>query len=329
MRWIQLSDIDSRFEISEMGDIRYFNGKEYKLKYIYKYTGKSKYALNRSYVDIKSSESKCYSVDSLVAYAFLGIPLGTVIYHKDGDYTNNYYKNLSSKSSYTVCTDIQDELWLDIHGYEGVYQISNYGNVRTLEFVRNGRLHPSILHNLTEVGGYLYVSLYSGKGHKQVGVHRLVAEHFLDCPNNFRSLEVNHKDFNTQNNYYKNLQWVTRLENVRYSSNRGRMDNRKHPEAKLVGLLKKTKPIKCIDTGKIYLRQHDCENELGLWSGAVQNCLKKNTTSHGYSFCQVDIYSEEFIQAFRDEFHRIYPETNMSEFELYFKSCNMEYLIDF
>ena len=332
MRWLKLKGIDDdRFEVSEDGRIRYFDGKQYKDKYIMTPKGKSNHALNRSYVTLgRYGSYRSFAVDSIVANVFLGISLGTPIFHKDGDYTNNHYKNLSLTSVYRVSTHNPDEAWVDIHGYEGMYQISSYGNVRTLEHLRGKRLCPSILHNPVYNSGYLYTTLYLGSNHyKQFAIHRLVAEHFLDTPSNFDELEVNHKDFNTTNNYYKNLEWVTRLDNVRYSSTRGRMDNRKHPEAKLIGILKKTKPVKCIDTGRVYIRQSECESDLGLWNGAVQNCLKKGITSHGYAFCTVDDHSTEFIEEFRKEFHMIYPNNNMSDFKEYFEGCNKAYLIDY
>lgn len=331
MRWLKLTGIDDRFEVSEDGRIRYFDGHKYRDKYIIRYKGTSSIALNRQYVEIgRSGTYKAYAVDSIVAYAFLGIPLGDPIFHRDGDYTNNHYKNLSPKSVYVISTENSNEVWEDIHGYEGLYQISNYGNVRTLEYVRGKRLYPSILHTPVYNSGYLYTTLHLNNHHyKKFAIHRLVAEHFLETPANFNKLDVNHKDFNTTNNYYKNLEWVTRKENVRYSSDRGRMYNRKHPEAKIVGIIKKTKPIKCINTGRIYLRQNDCESDLGLWSDAVQNCLKKGITYHGYSFCTVDEHSDEFIDEFRREFHSMYPNDNMSDFKEYFDSCNKSYLIDY
>ena len=105
MRWLKLDDIDDRFEVSEDGRIRYFDGRRYRDRYIMKPKGTSSRAVNRQYVTIgKPGTYKAYAVDSIVAHMFLGIPLGDPVFHKDGDYTNNHYRNLSSESVYVVST---------------------------------------------------------------------------------------------------------------------------------------------------------------------------------------------------------------------------------
>lgn len=101
-----------------------------------------------------------------------------------------------------------EELWRDIVGYEGLYEVSNLGNVR-----RDGR----ILRPQTRQHGYLSVWLYRvGDRRKQFSVHRLVAEAFCENPNNYS--EVNHLDENKQNNRADNLEWCTRKQNCNYGS---------------------------------------------------------------------------------------------------------------
>lgn len=103
----------------------------------------------------------------------------------------------------------EKEIWKDIPGYEGKYQISNFGNVLT--FYRGVWKKKATF--VTDVG-YVYISLeYKGKKRK-CGVHVLVAESFVDGW--FEGAEVNHKDLNKLNNKWDNLEWVTHSENQKH-----------------------------------------------------------------------------------------------------------------
>lgn len=113
------------------------------------------------------------------------------------------------------------EVWKDIQGYEGLYQVSNQGRVRSLDhYASNG--HADVLHKGrilkqdTSNCGYFRVLLSNGKTKKKVAVHRLVAENFINNPNNLPF--VNHKDENKQNNCVDNLEWCTRSYNVNYGT---------------------------------------------------------------------------------------------------------------
>lgn len=104
------------------------------------------------------------------------------------------------------------EDWRDIKGYEGKYQISNMGNVKSLNYHRgkSERIlkprYPSPPQN-----EYGYVVLSKNNKVQHFYIHRLVAEYFLDNPQN--KPYVNHKDGNKHNNNVENLEWVTPLEN--------------------------------------------------------------------------------------------------------------------
>ena len=95
------------------------------------------------------------------------------------------------------------EIWKDIEGYEGYYQISSMGNVK------NVKTNKLLLGDVNRVG-YKRVILYSPVK-KRFFVHRLVAYHFVDGYQD--DLVVNHKDGNKINNCVDNLEWVTRSEN--------------------------------------------------------------------------------------------------------------------
>lgn len=102
------------------------------------------------------------------------------------------------------------EIWKDIPEYEGLYQVSNQGRVKSL-FRYKKVLKPNILKN-----GYETVELFKNKSSRRMLVHRLVAMAFIENPNNLP--QVNHKDENKQNNFVENLEWVTAIENMSYGT---------------------------------------------------------------------------------------------------------------
>ena len=117
------------------------------------------------------------------------------------------------------------ELWRDINGYEGLYQVSNYGRVRSIS-VRNQygeKQRIKILKQHDNGRGYLKVSLSKNGKVKHSRVHRLVAEAFLFNP--IGLLEINHINFNTYDNNVDNLEWISHEDNIKYSKNNGRYKN--------------------------------------------------------------------------------------------------------
>lgn len=97
------------------------------------------------------------------------------------------------------------EIWKDIEGYEGLYQVSNMGRVRN---------NKKLLSPYNEGKGYLKVSLFKDKKCKRYKVHRLVANAFLPKAEN--KPMVNHIDENKHNNVITNLEWCSNQENVAY-----------------------------------------------------------------------------------------------------------------
>lgn len=107
------------------------------------------------------------------------------------------------------------ELWADIKGFEGLYQVSNLGNVKSLP--RRGTYStPHILAVTKDQKGYLMVGLSKNSKLTTRRVHRLVAEAFI--PNLDNLPEVNHLDENKNNNTVSNLEWCTRKYNVNYGT---------------------------------------------------------------------------------------------------------------
>lgn len=125
------------------------------------------------------------------------------------------------------------EIWEDVAGYEGLYQVSNLGNVKSLghnakagimgyKFYHGKNLKP---YPCKTRKGYLYVALFKNGHRKQYRVHRLVAESFI--PNPFNLPEVNHIDHNVANNSVENLEWCTKEYNL---ANRRRTGRKKLTE---------------------------------------------------------------------------------------------------
>lgn len=113
------------------------------------------------------------------------------------------------------------EIFKDIKGFEGLYQVSNYGNVKSLERViedNNGYYikKEKILTPTINSSGYYHTILR--KDGKSIGVyiHRLVAEAFIPNPNNYK--QVNHKDEDKTNNKVDNLEWCTPKYNANYGT---------------------------------------------------------------------------------------------------------------
>jgi len=106
------------------------------------------------------------------------------------------------------------EIWKDIKDYEGYYQVSNYGNIKSLHFKI-----PKILKPIDR-NGYKFVCLCIDQKRKTLPIHRLVALTFIPNPQN--KPNINHKNFITSDNSIFNLEWCTQSENILYSYNHKR-----------------------------------------------------------------------------------------------------------
>ena len=125
------------------------------------------------------------------------------------------------------------EVWKPVKGYEGSYEVSNLGNVRSLSrvvhrttsdrFVRGQTMSKQLMPN-----GYESVTLRKNGRQRRLYVHRLVAEAFL--PNEQSLREVNHRDENKSNNTLENLEWCSHSYNMKYAGGSiRRIKNRRKP----------------------------------------------------------------------------------------------------
>jgi hypothetical protein len=111
-----------------------------------------------------------------------------------------------------------EEIWVDIRGYEGKYQVSNLGQIKSLNYNRTGK--PRIMLPHEGKDGALSVQLCKDGAIKMFRLHRLVGDAFIPNPTN--SPEINHKDENPKNNSVSNLEWCDRVYNNNYGTRTAR-----------------------------------------------------------------------------------------------------------
>lgn len=128
-----------------------------------------------------------------------------------------------------------NEGWRPVPGYEGIYEVSNLGRVRSLDRIkRNGRGMKGRIVKLQEhpKTGYVAIGLYKDGTEKMTLVHRLVALAFIPNPDNLP--EINHKDEDKTNNKADNLEWCNRTYNNNYGTRKQRFLETIKPKMKRV-----------------------------------------------------------------------------------------------
>ena len=157
------------------------------------------------------------------------------------------------------------EEWKDVIGYEGLYQVSNLGNVRSLNYNHTNK--PKNLKQTVDSNGYLVVSLCKNNIKKKMNTHRLVAQAFIHNDNNLP--EVNHKDEDKANNKVENLEWCSSKYNCNYGSRAKKISS------------KLGRKIKCITTNTIYSSAAEAERLTGVPNPNIIKCCKGNLKSAG------------------------------------------------
>lgn len=195
----------------------------------------------------------------------------------------------------------EGEEWKDISGYEGIYQISSFGRVLSIprKGTKGGIVRPSYSNS-----GYLQVHLCKDRVVETHQVHRLVAKHFLE--NHHEYPEVNHKDENKSNNCVENLEWCTRLYNVRYGSGIKRMAQaHDYQEVSIKSVMhhdyaeiakKEAKPVLQLSTdGRVIRKWNSVRAAARHFKSSAGNivsaCRGKYKTACGYqwAYAEVDV----------------------------------------
>ena len=201
------------------------------------------------------------------------------------------------------------ETWKDIKGYEGAYQISSFGNIRSFDrFVKSGiRNNPIVkrkgclLKLQTNSLGYKHISLYKDGVCKNINIHKTVAETFIPDKTNFKympyeniknidieKLVVNHKDENPSNNNVNNLEWCTQAYNINYGTRNKKL----------------SKIMRNYEKFSKKINQYDLEgNFIKTWGSIKEIWRETGYTRSAISKCCRGIYkkSKGYIWKFYDE----------------------------
>ena len=166
-----------------------------------------------------------------------------------------------------------NEEWRDIEGYEGLYQVSNLGRVKSLNY--NRTKSEKILKTAMR-RGYLGVTLFKDGKPKTFMVHRLVAMMFINNPEKLPV--VNHKDEDKLNNNADNLEWCTILYNNCYGTRLERVsDKNRGKNNPMYGKPSHNrKKVKCITTGEVFDSIHEASQKYKCNpSHIIENCKGK------------------------------------------------------
>ena len=181
---------------------------------------------------------------------------------------------------------MEEEIWKPIKGYEGLYEISNLGRVKSLNYRKTGK--EKILKNIERSNGYLMVNLYVKGKCKKFSVHRLVAETFI--PNPEGKPCIDHINTIRNDNRVENLRWVTHEENnnnpltkKKHSENH---TGEKHPMYGRIGEKNpNSKPVVQIDPNtneviKVWGSTTEAERQSGFDNGNVSKCCNGKRKTH-------------------------------------------------
>ena len=170
-----------------------------------------------------------------------------------------------------------EEIWKDIEGFEGLYQVSNMGRVKSLGNGKSNNSKERILKPGKNSNGYLHVILYKDGIKKDCTVHQLVGNAFLSNPQSYK--ELNHRDEDKTNNCANNLEWCSKSYNNNYGTRNKRIAE------KLTNNQKISKPVIAIDvrTGLIleFASSREAERETGIAQSSIIKCCKGKMNSCG------------------------------------------------
>ena len=159
------------------------------------------------------------------------------------------------------------EIWKQIAGYEELYEISSFGNVRSLDRVvphttkRQKRCAGKTISHDINWAGYHRVTLFKEHKRTRYAVHRLVAEAFVPNINNLP--QINHKDENPHNNCASNLEWCDNKYNINYGTRTERASSHLR------------KPVLQLDMNGAVVGRYISQNEAERQTGILQSCISR------------------------------------------------------
>ena len=164
------------------------------------------------------------------------------------------------------------EVWRDISGYEGYYQVSNFGRVR--------RVGKALIKPQNNGNGYLTVGLSKNGRVKKAFIHRLVAQAFVDNPNGCNV--VNHLDEDRTNNKADNLEWTTLTDNFKYGSaqRRARANWNASRESHINN---RRVLIRCVELDRVFCGIVDAKQALNIKGYNISSCIHgRRKRAYGY-----------------------------------------------
>ena len=162
---------------------------------------------------------------------------------------------ITMKNENQIINSVESEVWKPVVGYEGLYEVSNIGRVRSINYHKSGK--AKVMSPSFNTWGYLIVDLRKNNKRHSYAVHRLVAFAFIPNPDNFP--EINHKNEIKTDNNVENLEWCTRKYNINYGT----------------AIKRRSKPIVQLDNNG---------NVVGKWESGL-------SASRYYKICKSNIYN--------------------------------------
>lgn len=190
---------------------------------------------------------------------------------------------------------METEIWKDIEGYEGIYQVSSYGRIKSLRYRHSSKVR--IMKQQIVKGPYYTVEFNYKRKRDIRYVHRIVAKAFPEiCGDYFEGAECNHKDENGLNNNASNLEWVT----SKYNNNYGTRLKRSLETKRING--KRNIPVNQLDLDgnfiKTWASATIAAEQLGVGQGHISSCLTgKRQTAYGFKWEYATLPSSHPLQS--------------------------------